>query len=276
MSIKNSQIFNINSRNRISGSDSDFSIVLNVDKNVEYSKVLVSGGAIPKSYYLVQSGYNTFTLQEGASTATITLTPGNYNRRSLANVLKTLLDAGSVSMGHSYVYTITYNNAVSEQDSGLFYYSVSGNSGTQPKFIFTTYLYEVLGFAKNSTNTFSASALTSSNVIKLTSEDTLYLHSNIINNPVDDVLAVIYTSSEPYFSVVSFDFDTTHARNFKQSKDQVFNFKLTNEDGVILNTNGLNITFTLIVYNEYNNDIANLLRDSNKMKALKQILNTNQ
>ena len=54
---------------------------------------------------MIQNGYNSFTLQEGTSTAIITLTPGNYNRKTFASAVQSLLRTTSPN---GWSYTITY------------------------------------------------------------------------------------------------------------------------------------------------------------------------
>ena len=73
-------ILYINSSNRISGTDGQFTIKLPSNFLHDFDKVAVLAANIPKTYYQVQDGFNTFTLVEGLSNITITvplvLTPG--------------------------------------------------------------------------------------------------------------------------------------------------------------------------------------------------------
>lgn len=73
--------------------------------NIAYLKVLEA--EIPFSYYILQPGFNTFSLQEtGQTRVTVTIPPGNYTSSSLADVLKTRLDAASLG---GRVYTVEFN-----------------------------------------------------------------------------------------------------------------------------------------------------------------------
>src|SRR5262249_44087750 len=157
------QIFYVDSNRRLTGSGgSDFTYSINFDKNLEFDRVAVLQILIPVSYYAIQQGLNTFTLVEGASNATITLTAGNYNRRSLASTLSSLLTSLSP---HGWTYSVTFPATGSQCDTGLYTFSVTGNGGIQPQFVFTNGCYEQLGFSQNSTNSFVSNSLNSTGVI---------------------------------------------------------------------------------------------------------------
>lgn len=255
--IVSSLTFYVNSRNRITGDDSNFSMMIPIPAGSKFSHVCVLDMTIPKSYYLVQADYNTFTLIEGVIQTPISLPPGNYSRRSLQTTLTTLLNAGSPN---HWVYEVTYPNAVTQADTGKFTFTVAGNS-SQPSIVCTTNVFEILGFNTNSTNVFVSDRLTSTNVIKLQLEDTIFLHSDIANNGHDDVLAAVY-SDGPNMSIMHYTCTDVQAYSKKLStvNSNLFHFSLLNEDKVRMNTNGLNINFTLLIY--YKDNIYDLMRDS--------------
>lgn len=239
------KIIYVNSAQRDAGTDEDFSITLDIPLNT-YDRVVLLQAAIPKSYYVVQAGSNTFTLNESTSHVTITVPPGNYTRRSLQTVLTQLLTTNSP---HSWTYTIDYPNTTSEADTGKYAYSVSGNT-SQPSFTFTTFMYEQLGFNSNSTNAFIANTLSSSNVIKLIPEDTLFIRSNICDNNGDNVLQEILTAGVSAFGIVEFfnHIPGSYAKKLTTNTNNYFHFYLTDENANILNLNGLNMVFSLLLY----------------------------
>ena len=55
------RIFYINSRDRLAGTDANFSYSLAIQNNEIFDHAVVLQMEIPKSYYLVQTDYNTFT-----------------------------------------------------------------------------------------------------------------------------------------------------------------------------------------------------------------------
>jgi len=135
------KIFYVDSHQRVSGTDSDFLYVLNMNNQI-YDSVCMLQCNIPKSYYLVQAGQNTFTLVENTSSVVVSIPIGNYGRSSFKTQAQTSLNEASP---HGYVYTVSISNSSSGADTGLYYFSVSGNGSVQPQFIFTTYLYEQFG-----------------------------------------------------------------------------------------------------------------------------------
>lgn len=252
------QIFYVNSNNRLSGTHSNFTYSFNMDRTQNYDRVVLLAASIPKSYYLIISGSNTFTLTENTSSVTITITPGNYTRSSFASTLQSLLNSNSPN---HYTYSITSNNMSTTYDQGIFYFSVSGNSGIQPIFTFTTYLYEQLGFNEKTSYQFSSNSLQSINVTNLTQETTLFLHSNMsINEGGDNVLQEIYATGEQTFSYINFinPIPYEYSKILTNDKSNSFTFTLTDENGNEINTNGININFTIMIYKS--NDILNMIK----------------
>lgn len=241
--------FYIDSNNRVTGTSSDFTVTLNIEPGDEFTHAVVLQAMIPKSYYLIQSGSNTFTVQEVVS-RTITIPPGNYNRRSLQSVLVNLLNA-TAPVG--WVYAISYPNTASSADTGKFTYTVTGNS-LQPSFVFTTGLHEQLGFNRNSTNTFVADTLTSVNVIKLVREDALYLHSDIVQNKEgNNILQCIFASSDnpPNSNVTYRAIDVeANSKPMVTSTGNVYRFYLTDENDQAIDLNGLNFIISLMLYKQ--------------------------
>ena len=54
----------VNSRERLSGDNSDFSYKINFPDENKYTKVSLIDISIPKSYYMVNNGKNQFTRNE--------------------------------------------------------------------------------------------------------------------------------------------------------------------------------------------------------------------
>jgi hypothetical protein len=260
------QIFYIDSNDRLTGNNSDFRVNLIFDKNKEFDRVVVLQALIPQSYYLIQLGSNAFTLIEGSNQAVISITPGNYNKRSFATVLTGLLNAGSPS---AFTYSVTFPNVGSQVDQGLYTYSVSGNSGVQPSFKLGTYCYEAMGFSSNSTNIFVANTLISTNVIKLKPEDQFYLHSDICSNKNDDILQDIYAAGIATYSNILFQqFDVeSYSKEFISNSNNNYRFYLTDENDNIIQLNGQNIVITIMMYKK--NSVWSMLNGFIKFILLK-------
>ena len=246
------KIFYINSRNRLSGTDSDFTYSIDL-KNFSPDSCLVLQCNLPKSFFIVQENENTITLtEEDVNTVEITIPAGNYNRINFKTVLQSLLNLNSPN---GYTYTITTPNNASSGDDGKYSFTCAGYT-LESKIIMASdnNMFELMGFDRGSTNTFSSGVLKSSNVIKMTKEDTVFIHSDIVGGLSNGILQEIYSVDSSDFSNIIFhqfapDFYTKPMRT---NNSNVFNFYLTNEDGEKLNLNGLNWSLTLVCFKKDN------------------------
>jgi len=237
---------------------------LNIDKDSKYDYVTVLSASIPKSYYLISLNNRSFTLKEGSSYVTITLPLGNYTRKSLANTVSELLTSLSPN---GYTYTITYDNMSKTKDDGKYVFTVSNNSGVQPSLIFTNEVYEQLGFDINTTNTFVNDVLTSVDVINLSNETTLFIYSDICMNVENSILQEIYTSGDISYSYVNFNNMTPYEYSKKVFNNQsnTYSFIILDENGREINTNGINVNITLMLYKR--NNINEFLKEALKFFA---------
>jgi hypothetical protein len=243
------RIVYVNSNKRLSGTHGDFTYKIDTPPDFEYDHICVLNICIPKSYYVVPDGYNTFTLIEDDREFTVTVPPGNYNRRSLQYTLGNIMTAASLSYGYAYTYTVTYPNTVTSADTGKYTFIVSNNGGVNPILTTNNQFYEQIGFDPNSVNTFVANELTSTNVIKLQSEDTLYLHSDIVDNGNDNILLEIYGNSADFTNITAHVTDIrAWSKKVLTRNSNVYRFYLSDENDVPINLNGLNINMTLMLY----------------------------
>lgn len=241
-------VFYVNSGNRLSGTSSDFTYELRIPKDNVYTKCVISNLVLPKSFYMIANGYNTFTLIENGVSVTVTLTIGNYNETSLPIELKTRMDAASPN---GYIYTITFPNSRLIAQTGKFTFTVSNNGGIQPSLSFDTIsAYEFLGFLRNSTVNFVGNTLTSTNPIYLQSERSLYLHSNMVVNDNDNILQDIYTTfSQPFSSIIFSQLEYRfNSKNFIARNNNTFSFRLSDENDTTIDLNNIDWQFTLIIY----------------------------
>jgi hypothetical protein len=248
--ISHKKIFYVNSKNRLSGTNSDFAINLPLDPTDDFDRVSVMQASIPKSYYLIQDGLNTFTVTEDVTSTTITIPPGNYTRRSIQVTVENLLNGIGVR-----TYSVSWPS-VESAATGKFTFTVNNIGGVQPIFTFSdNNIGEVLGFDLNSSNQFSGFSLVSTNVINLQLETTLYLHSDICTNGHDDVLQEIYSSGDASYSNIVFqNFDLeAYSKKLVSKNKQYYTFKLTNEDGQPIDLNGVSMQLSLILFKH--NDI---------------------
>jgi hypothetical protein len=245
------QLFYINSTDRGSGTDANFTYDLDIRIDQGFDTVCVLAASIPKSYYLVQLGFNTFTLQEGEQQVVITVPPGNYSYLSWMVVLPNLLNTASPNR---WTYQMSYPNRLTQPDTGLFNYTVTANT-SQPSFITTENVYEQLGFNPNTTSTFSSNSLQSTNVINFSQEESIFLHSDICINKGNDILQDIYDNNSPPMSFIVFEnFGNLEAysKDLAHTSSRSFNFSVQDENGRILSLNGRNMLITLVAYRKEN------------------------
>lgn len=247
--VANRRAFYIDSRMRINQNDShsDFTYQIELPKGEVFDRVVVLSAKIPKSYYLVQNGYNTFTLQELTTNTIVTVPVGCYSLTSFKTVIQNLLNSSSA---YGWTYALSTPNTSSNPSTGLITFTVTNNTG-QPSFIFTSSsLCEQFGFEKSSTNTFVNSSLTSIDVVNFQLEDTLFIHSDISTNGQDDILQEVFTSGSSDFASIKYQCTEIegYSKVLNTSTSNVFHFKLTDEAGQLIELNGGNLVIVILVY----------------------------
>ena len=184
----------INSRDRICGTDEDFTYAINFPADKDFDSVVCLNCLIPKSYYLIQSELKerTFYLKEDNTTVEIIIPVGSYLLSTFKTTIGQLLSNASPN---GLTYTLSYP-ASSQPDTGKWTYIHNGV--VESSIITNQHLFEPLGFNANSTN---GTTLVSTCVIKLQSEDRLLVHSNCVNNcGLDNVLVSINSTTSINYS----------------------------------------------------------------------------
>ena len=268
-------IFYIDSQNSITSFNGSGSFTVKVDMppNNTYNRIVVLQACIPKSYYLVQAGYNNFTLLEQDITVLVSIPSGNYTKNAFIIALTSALNGASP---HRYIYSITYP-ASSETNTGKITYSVSAQNQTpldaqhQPQFIFnlTSNINYQMGFNKNKSYIFNDSTLICQNVIKLQSKDTIFIKSNVVSSSTDSVLQEIY-SAVPDFSDIIYNQNSIELN----SKELIYNsnnitFTITDEDDVPLDLSGQNCVFSVCCF-EANNSL-DIMKQNILIKNMEKI-----
>ncbi len=256
----------VDSHRRTSGTDSNFDYTVTFPPGKNYDRVVCLSALIPKSFYLINSTSQTFLLTEGATTVTITIPQGDYILYAFQNVIQNLLNVNSPN---GWVYAMTYPTITTSPNTGKWTWTVTGNT-SQPSITVTNNNYKQFGFVKDSTNTFVGSTLTSTNVIKLQVDDRILITSNIVAGEsfIDGtVLQEINASPSPDFSTIVFQSTASDAYSKPLNYGQnVYSFSLTNEDGDLLDFNGINVNFTLLIYKQ--DSTFNRVKDFLKIKLL--------
>jgi len=240
----------VNSRDRISGTDANFTYKIDFPANRTFNRVCVTRISIPKSYYIIAEPYNWFILREMGIDTKITVPPGNCGRKTFVRVVRDLLNQNSP---HEWEYNIDYAG-MNDIDDGKLTFTVSGNvfggMDQQPSLVMGVGLFEQFGFHRNTTYDFENNRLRSLHQISFQAEDTLFLHSDMIKLDKRSVLQDIIAVNGVSFSNITWECPEIHA-NCKRlvSQSELVSFTLTDEDDYAINLNGQNMVFTLIFFN---------------------------
>lgn len=260
------QIYIVNSRGRITGTDSNFTYLIPIPIGAEFDSVAILQASIPKSYYLIDSGKDTFTVVETAGgiplTYSVQITSGNYTRRTFALTIGRLLTAASLANGYGLAYSLALPSSTSADD-GKYTYTITGAADSV---VFTMPAgntpSQQLGFDPTSSTQVTLVAgvgtVRSANVCKLVAEDTLFIRSDIcrngsgVNNNFGSVLQEVFTNVSDYSSIIYSAGVTggvyANRRILGHSQSNTFRFILTDEDGAEVSLNGINMVFSLLLY----------------------------
>ena len=83
------------------------------------------------------------------------------------------------------------------------------------------------------------------------SEDRLLINSNKVNNPAkDDILLSTNSTTSVNYSSIAWDNPAPefYSRLLSSKNNNTYNFSLTDEDGELIQLNGLNMNLTLLLY----------------------------
>ncbi len=254
INVTNKRFFYINSGSQLSETNNTFTAELQIPTDSEYDRIVLMQANIPISYYVIQNGFNTFTLNEGNSSVIITMTAGNYNATSFAIFLVQLLNANSPN---GLTYTCTIPNTFNQISTGKFTYTV--NTSSYPisfSFGINSTLYEQFGFNYDSTNTFTqgseSSSMISMNVVFFVPESSVFIHSNLVNDEYTDILQEIYSNNSIPFSFLTYlcPDPLAYSKKMSSNKTKSVTFQITDENNRPLFLNGLDIVLTIMIYKD--------------------------
>lgn len=256
------QLYYINTLLKDSGTNEQFSYSIQIPSSAAFDRVVLLQATIPNTFYLIQDGFNTFTLQEANVSTTITIPSGNYSAKVFASVVSGLMTSASPNQ---WVYGISLADPKSQAQTGKFSYSVTGNT-SQPSIICTVNVNEQLGFAVNSTNTFVNGALTSSTTVNFGAESTLFIHSDLVRGS-NDILQEVYAGNTESLSYITYQCTAPelYSKVLSTSQSNTFHFTLTNEKDQLLDLHGVDMLLTIALYKK--DDTNQLIRKYIKYKA---------
>jgi len=243
-------VINFNSKDRVQGSNSSFTSEPVDLGNNQFDSVCLVQASLPKSFYNMPSGFNTFTLKENTTSVTVTIPVGSYTRINLQSVLATKLTAISPN---ALTYTVSYPVSTV---ADTFHYTFTVNSSViTVQFIFaSTSPFRQLGF-EISTNTFTAgvgsSTLESVNSLNLSYILRAFIKTNLVSDATDGILEeVLNFGSYPSSSVVhyqQYNFDM-NTRKYNRSITNSWLFSIVDAFDQLIDLNGIPWAFSVVFY----------------------------
>jgi hypothetical protein len=220
---------------------------------------MLLSAVIPKSYYLFTDSNNSFTVREGVSSLrVISIDKGNYNVTDFITQLTTKLNIAACPYYNVITNPSPYTITISQ---GKLTFSVVGNGGFQPTFIFTTNVYLSMGFSVSSSNVFISNTLTSTNVINLNPYKVLYVKSSICSSSFLSILDIIPVGLYPDFSFVYYQNTTSHTeKELNEARNVSHQFYITDHIGQIVDLNGAEVILNICLYKR--EDINDILREA--------------
>ena len=235
-----SQLFYIISEFKESGTSSNFTYKLDINAGAKFDRVAVLSLSIPFSFYLIRKPYDTFQLQEGSNTIEISVPEGNYTSTSFLKTVTGLLNENS---RNGFTYSMTLNTTIAKYN-----FTVANNGDVQPVISVEEHLGDQLGFHLHSSNT-----LMSTRVINFVSTNCLYLHSDMVRDRTSILQHCFANNAVPYsYLTVNNDNVYVSSKAVQTSDSSLYNFSLTDSDGVEIDLNGQEIQFVLIMFKKDN------------------------
>lgn len=262
--LNNSPTYVIDSRKRSTGTTNEFTYVINVKTDHKFDNFCVVQAQIPKSYYLIDSTRRdtTFILQEGVSQAVITVPDGDYNVYSFQPVLTAALNAGSPN---GYTYSISYPNGQVAAQTNKYTYSVTGNSGVQPSFIFgpgdiSRSITNLMGFFPDvGTYSFAANTLISNITVRFQHTFYLQIKSSSARQPNSldsdtSVLCTIPVGDTIDYGMILYNMIEINDASVELTNpgSNIFDFALYDDNDELINLQGQDWSMRVMLY-DYNN-----------------------
>jgi hypothetical protein len=288
----NNYTFHLNSKNRIKnfelidttgdgGGDtlvdvsipSNFDILIDFPNNTikEYDSVCLIDVTIPKSYYAIQEGLNSFILKEEISRdgsfppnityidTSVRIEPGNYSATSFATILETRLNEEKINPKNytNYLFSVSFDVRV-----GKFSISLNFAEPLQSYvwgLSFSNYMFNRLGFDPNRDYLYNTGiyltkpyTLISPNVIDMSPETDILIKSTLISGAIDgndNILYDVSTAGVPPFGITNISNIniTDHTRELNTTTN-IFNFQLVDEFNNPINMNKVDWSCTLFFY----------------------------
>ena len=203
--------------------------VMKKEKNILYNQVSLINAQIPVSYYTINENNNLFVL----SSASYTLTNGNYNATSFKTMFLNLL-------GSSFSMTLDISTGK---------YTLSCTSSFT--ILSTTTCYKILGLEKNKSYTVSSSLTfpypcNFLGINRLKIKSAVFKTNNLDSNSDghSNLLATIPVDTSQY-SLITYNNLVNFKNIFNNTDINYVDITITDESNNIVNFNGIDVHITL-------------------------------
>ena len=245
-----SLIHHLYSENRSKGTTTDFMLNFRCPSN--HNRISLASCCIPRSFYGVETGHNTFRLD----LITYTIEAGNYS-------VDTFLSAVNTAISGNGVMTFT-------RKTGKY---IITTLASQLIFPASSKLQNMFGFPSDTISVNGVGGvITSSIVVNLSGLSTVYITTNLVNSGkgdgYDNTLSTIFVNNSVDFSnIVWYNPQIEHTAlplNLSNAKQTTMinydiNLKILDELGNTVDTNGQDIRLVLSTWRD--NDIYSLLKN---------------
>lgn len=262
------KILYIDSTSQLTTNKNVFTVTVDSDITSDYDMCSLISAQIPVSFYILQDGYNTFTLTEGGQSIIITIPPGNYSVYSFQSTVGALLTASSPN---GYTYSLLFSNIFTQVDTGKYTFQ-SSNTVTQISFQFpaNNAVSEPFGFDPGTTVYFTNGTLQSKNVVSFIPETSVFVHASFVQGATQsgftDVLACIFSSNAAPYSTINY-INPQIYETAKQTCNltKVMTFSLTDEYGSSILLNGGSIILQILLFKSNSNPVISEMKRGFKL-----------
>jgi hypothetical protein len=242
-----SRIEYIDSDFATSGTSSNFSYQIIIPHN--YNRCCILSANIPKSFYLVDSPYNTFNLTVNNITTTYTFPIGNYSQITFFNQFLTLVNTGGIVFSYQ-ISSLTH----------VVVLSMTGGTFNSISFSNLSSLYRQFGFSFNSTNNAIANSITTSYIGIFQLSNVVFLRSDLILSETSyvntGILQSISSANNPVLTSLSYQctIDPRVIGKAIHPDKRVYHFFITDMDGFQLDLHGASVNFEILFFIDHNID----------------------
>lgn len=261
MSILRNKIVSFNSADRLSGETGDFYVKLDNGENYFRGNFLayLKRGNIPHSWYNIRQGDTiTFSQSPSFTVRTLSITPGAYNYYEFATELKNKLDGLATLEGNGSTYSVTYSEitgryTITATGTTTFIINAlaSGSSSDLGGLRIARHIGVGPARITSATNSYTSEIIPDTfgtkNLYLLTpGAEIQSLYEQRYRGDGRNNVSVIQVPVNKYQIINFFNSDPEGSRRiFRHPGNTILNFRLVDDDGEVVDLNGLEYQFEI-------------------------------